>query len=120
MPNSEPTDERPEAVERVEQELLGGTLDLNREVERIDAMGEPTRFVILYQLVEDGPLESSELADRLNRRQNDLYHHLNVLEDAGLIGKYRADGNRVYELTPLAETFVPAFFESIQTRSKKV
>lgn len=110
-------DERSAAMERVESELLGGSLDLDREVGRLDAIGEPTRFTILYLLASDGETSSGELATLLDRRQNDLYHHLNRLEDAGLVGKYREDGDRVYELSPLAEAIVPRVFESIRDRA---
>lgn len=110
-------DESTAAVERVEAELLGRDLDLEREADRLDAMGEPTRFTILYLLESDGELSSGELADLLDRRQNDLYHHLNRLEDAGLVGKYRDGGDRMYELSPLAEDVVPAVFESIRDRA---
>lgn len=110
-------DDRPAAIERIESELLGEALDLDREVERLDGMGEPTRFVILYLLAEDGETPSGELAEVLDRRQNDLYHHLNRLEDAGLVGKYREGSSRIYELSPLAEAIVPHIFESIRSRA---
>jgi DNA-binding transcriptional ArsR family regulator len=110
-------EERPAAVQRVEQELLNSTLDLDREVERLNVMGQSTRFVILYLLAEEGQMSSGELADQLDRRQNDLYHHLNTLEDAGLVGKFRNGSSRIYELSPLAETLVPPLFEEIQDRA---
>lgn len=82
--------------------------------------GEPTRFTILYLLAEEGQLRSGELAELLERRQNDLYHHLNTLEDAGLVGKFRDGGSRVYELSPLAEGFVPKIFDAVRTRAEAV
>lgn len=109
--------ERPAAIDRVERDLLGGSLDLEREVERFDALGERTRFVVLYLLFEEGEMASGDLADALDRRQNDLYHHLNALEDAGLVGKYREGHGRIYELSPLAEGLVPPLFESIRERA---
>lgn len=109
--------DRPAAIERVEEGLLGDALDLDREVARLDAMGDATRFVILYLLAEEGRMRSGELADALDRRQNDLYHHLNVLEDAGLVGKFRDGRSRVYELSPLAEGLVPGVFDSIRARA---
>ena len=83
-------------------------------------MAEPTRFVLLYLLASEGQVPSGELADLLDRRQNDLYHHLNTLEDAGLVGKFREGSTRVYELTPLAERFVPQIFDSIRSRAEAV
>lgn len=108
----------PPGVERVETELLGQALDLEREAGRLRAMGEPTRFTLLYLLAEDGPLPSGELASLLDRQQNDLYHHLNTLEEAGLVGKFRDGDSRVYELSPLAEELVPVVFETIRERTR--
>lgn len=107
----------PAAIDRINQELLGETLDLDREVARFAAMGDKTRFTILYLLFKEGQVKSGKLADSLDRQQNDLYHHLNVLEDAGLVGKFRDGGNRVYELSPLAEDFVSNSFNSIAARA---
>lgn len=114
-------EERTEARRRVEAELLNGVLDLDRETERLRTIGEPTRFTVLYLLTSEGRLHSGELADLLDRRQNDLYHHLNELEDAGLVGKRRADdGGRIYELSPLAENVVQPVFDAIRTRAEAV
>ncbi|RKD97086.1 ArsR/SmtB family transcription factor [Halopiger aswanensis] len=115
-----PNDERSAARDRVESDLLNGTLDLEREANRLQVMGEPTRFTILYLLAEEGRLRSGELADLLDRRQNDLYHHLNTLEDAGLVGKFRDGSSRVYELSPLAEGFVPQIFDAVGARAEAV
>ncbi|RQG98647.1 ArsR/SmtB family transcription factor [Natrarchaeobius oligotrophus] len=112
--------DRSTARERVEAELLNGTLDFDREVERIKAIGEPTRFIILYLLAEENQMQSGELADQLDRKQNDLYHHLNTLEEAGLVGKFRENQSRVYELSPLAEEFVPQLVETIHNRANAV
>lgn len=114
------TDARPEGVRRVESDLLGGVLDLDRETSRLKAMGEPTRFTVLYLLAEEGQLESGELASLLDRRQNDLYHHLDTLEEAGLVGKFREGSARVYELSPLAEAVVPQLFDAITDRAAAV
>lgn len=118
MSERETTDERPGPRELIESELLGDALDLDRELGRLSTMSEPTRFTILYLLAEEGPVRSGELADRLGRRQNDLYHHLNTLEDAGLVGKFRDGDSRVYELSPLAEGFVPGVFDAIEQRAE--
>lgn len=111
-------DAAPPGIERVATELLGETLELDREVERLRAMGEPTRFTLLYLLAEEEQLESGELATLLDRRQNDLYHHLNTLEAAGLVGKFRDGDSRVYELSPLAEGLVPAVLETVRERAE--
>ncbi|RLM49904.1 helix-turn-helix transcriptional regulator [Halorubrum sp. Atlit-28R] len=116
----EAVEARPEGYDRIESELLKNSLDLEREAERFKAMGESTRFTLLYLLAQEGQIGSGELADLLDRRQNDLYHHLNTLEDAGLVGKFRDGQTRVYELSPLAEAFVPQIFEAISTRAEAV
>lgn len=111
----------PEGRRRVEQELLGGVLDFDREIGRLEALGDETRFTILYLTAAEDGVKSGELADLLDRHQQDLYFHLNKLESAGLVGKQRADdGTRLYELTPLAEQFVPSLFESIRDRAEAV
>ncbi|WP_424014682.1 ArsR/SmtB family transcription factor [Halorubrum xinjiangense] len=116
----ETVEDRPAGYDRVETELLNDALDLDREAERLKAMGEPTRFTLLYLLSQEGQTGSGELADALDRRQNDLYHHLNTLEDAGLVGKYRDGKTRIYELSPLAEAFVPQLFEAVNDRAEAV
>ncbi|MGM0590106.1 MAG: helix-turn-helix domain-containing protein [Halobacteriota archaeon] len=117
----ENTDDRTEARRRVESELLNGTLDFDREIGRLKAICEETRFTILYLIATEDGIHSGELAHLLNRKQNDLYHHLNELEAAGLVGKYRADnGGRIYELSPLAERIVPTIFDSIRRRAEAV
>lgn len=110
-------EEQPPGVRRVNRELLGGSLDLEREVDRLAAMGDPTRLVILYLLTREGKLRSGELADQLDRRQNNLYHHLDALEDAGLVGKFKDDKGRVYKLSPLAHTLIPQYFEAVESRA---
>ena len=111
-------DERTLAGERVRDELLGENLDLDRETERVKMLGDPTRFTILYLLATDGETTSGKLATTLDRQQNDLYHHLNKLEDTGLVGKYPEGDNRVYELSPLAEELVSGVIDSIRSRAQ--
>jgi DNA-binding transcriptional ArsR family regulator len=113
-------EEPPEGRKRVETELLNGTLDLEREATRLKELGEPTRLTLMYLIAEEEQITSGELADLLDRQQNDLYYHLNTLEDAGLIGKHREENTRVYELSPLARTLVTPVFEAIKTRAEAV
>lgn len=113
--------ERTEARRRVEAELLNDALDFDREMDRLDAIAEETRFTVLYLLAARGSLRSGELAELLDRRQNDLYHHLDRLESAGLVGKFRADDSgRVYELSPLAERLVRPILDSMRERAGAV
>lgn len=118
---AEEVDDRPEAYRRIEEDLLGDTLDLDRELDRFKAMAERNRFTILYLLAAEGELRSGELASLLDRGQNDLYHHLRRLEDAGLVGKYPADdAGRIYELSPLAEQLYQPILDVIRQRANAV
>jgi len=113
--------EQTAARRRVEAGLLDDTLSFDREIDRLKAIGEETRFTILYLVAAEGAIHSGDLADLLDRRQNDLYHHLDALEEAGLVGKYRADdGGRIYELSPLAERMVTPIFDAIRERAASV
>ena len=57
------------------------------------ALGEPVRLAIVDRL---GPGDASpgELAETLGVGSNLLAHHLKVLEDAGVIGRVRSEGDR--------------------------
>jgi len=49
------------------------------------AVGEPTRYRILVELLREGELSASELADALSVPSNNLHYHLDRLVDAGLV-----------------------------------
>jgi predicted transcriptional regulator len=53
---------------------------------------------ILAHLLEDGPLSTTELSDRLEKAKSTVSWHLSELEDAGLISKERAGRSVVYEV----------------------
>jgi protein-tyrosine-phosphatase/DNA-binding MarR family transcriptional regulator len=57
------------------------------------ALGEPARLRIVEQLALSDALPS-DLADRLGMASNLLAHHLNVLEDAGVVRRLRSEGDR--------------------------
>lgn len=108
----------PPGHKRVESELFKGTLDFDGVIEQLKSMANPARFTILYYLFEDGQAESATLATALDRHQNYLYHHLNELEDAGLVQKRRTNGTSVYELTPLGKQVVQQLVGAIRERAK--
>jgi DNA-binding MarR family transcriptional regulator len=54
-----------------------------------DAIGDRTRFLVVYLLANDDPHTSAQLADRVGVRANTLHYHLNKLEDVGLVRKRR-------------------------------
>jgi protein-tyrosine-phosphatase len=71
--------------------------DLELRARRFTALGEPARLAIIDELTvsDRAPLELRELLDIPG---NLLAHHLDVLEDVGLIGRTRSsgDGRRKY------------------------
>jgi protein-tyrosine-phosphatase len=71
--------------------------DLHRRAEQYAALGDPIRLVIVDELVRSDR-SPSELRLRLGIESNLLAHHLDVLDDAGLIVRNRSsgDGRRRY------------------------
>ena len=61
---------------------------------RFRAIGEPMRVRIL-DLLRDGELSVNELAEQLGAGQQNVYKHLAVLADAGVLARSK-DGTRVY------------------------
>ena len=61
---------------------------------RFRAIGEPLR-VRLLDLLRDGELGVSELAEQLDAGQQNISKHLGVLADAGMLAR-RKQGNHVY------------------------
>src|ERR1700722_15473209 len=67
--------------------------DLARRAAVHAALADPTRLLITDAL--DGcDVSPSELATVLGMPSNLLAHHLNVLEQAGLISRHRSEGDR--------------------------
>jgi ArsR family transcriptional regulator, arsenate/arsenite/antimonite-responsive transcriptional repressor / arsenate reductase (thioredoxin) len=56
-------------------------------------LGEPVRLALVDRLVA-GDASPSDLAADLGLATNLLAHHLRVLEDAGIIGRVRSEGDR--------------------------
>ena len=71
--------------------------DLHRRAEQYAALGDPIRLAIVDELVRSDR-SPSELRLRLGIESNLLAHHLDVLDDAGLIARNRSsgDGRRRY------------------------
>ncbi|MDS0223357.1 helix-turn-helix domain-containing protein [Haloarcula sp. S1AR25-5A] len=51
------------------------------------AVGNRTRYEILYRLVHGGAMSPTELDDTLDVDDSTLHYHLNTLADAGLVEK---------------------------------
>lgn len=58
-----------------------------------DAIGDRTRFLVVYLLAHHGPHTPSQLADRVGVRANTLHYHLNKLEDVRLVRERREATN---------------------------
>jgi protein-tyrosine-phosphatase/DNA-binding HxlR family transcriptional regulator len=67
--------------------------DLARRAAVHAALADPARLLITDAL-DGGDVSPSELATLLGMPSNLLAHHLNVLEQAGLISRHRSDGDR--------------------------
>lgn len=57
------------------------------------ALGEPVRLAIVDRLIT-GDASPGELAEALEMASNLLAHHLQVLQDAGVIRRVRSEGDR--------------------------
>lgn len=49
------------------------------------AIGEPTRFRLLYRLNRDGSMSAKQLREAFELEGSTLHHHLNTLVDVGLV-----------------------------------
>ncbi|MFB6176441.1 MAG: ArsR/SmtB family transcription factor [Halobaculum sp.] len=105
-----------EARARIETDLLDGSLDLGVEVDRLSAIGDETRILVVFLLAEDGPQTSSDLADAMDKYQNNLYYHLTTLQDVGLIETVEDGRSQAYRLTDLGESVVDDVFDSWRRR----
>jgi DNA-binding transcriptional ArsR family regulator len=61
------------------------------------ALADPTRIHLLYQLVE-GPQSVNQLAARLNQCQPTISRHLKVLRERGMVNAERAGTTMIYSL----------------------
>ena len=97
--------ERYDAPDLPEESVL--TLEEYLAMQR--AVGEPTRYRILAELLREGELSASELAEALEVPSNRLHYHLDELADVGLVHNRKrkeraADGlYSYYEATALGE-----------------
>jgi DNA-binding transcriptional ArsR family regulator len=74
-------------------------------VERFEALASPARLELVEALQLAGPSTAAELAARLGRAPDSLYHHLRQLRRAGILVEagHRSTGGRrgvVFELVP--------------------
>lgn len=62
-------------------------LTFEEYIDMQQAIGEGTRYRILYYLTTRGEASPKELKEGLDLRDNTLHHHLNKLVDVGLVQK---------------------------------
>lgn len=70
----------------------GGGYILN-DLEQVRLLAHPLRSRILMQFC-DGEFTTKQVAERLGERPTKLYHHVEMLDKAGLIQKTRTQQNR--------------------------
>ncbi len=72
------------------------------------ALSSPMRLELVGLFTDPGPLSISDMADRLGRPATSLYHHVQVLEDAGVLRRAgtRPKGKRFEALFELTENRV--------------
>lgn len=67
-----------------------------------DVLGNKSRLKIIQEL-SDEPRYVSELADRVGMDGKSTVHHLQTLEDAGLVEHYHTSRRKYYHLTQTIE-----------------
>lgn len=64
------------------------------------ALADPTRRDLLLRLAESSPKTASQLAEEFPITRQGILKHLNILEDAGLVGVQQIGREKRYTLTP--------------------
>ncbi len=64
---------------------------------RFQVLGEPCRLRIL-QALQDGPMTVSQIVDTLDGNQPNISKHLQILFDAGLVGRERSGNSILYRI----------------------
>lgn len=88
------------------------------------AVGNGTRFKLLYRLKNEGPMSATELGERLEMDGNNLHYHLNELVDVGLVENRKeatADSDGLYSYyraTALGEGLLDHGVEELMRRER--
>jgi DNA-binding transcriptional ArsR family regulator len=64
---------------------------------RFQILGEPCRLRIL-QVLEERPMTVNQIVDTLEGNQPNISKHLQILFDAGLVGRERSGNNVLYSI----------------------
>jgi len=62
---------------------------------RFQVLGEPCRLRVL-QALQDGPMTVNQIVTRLNGNQPNISKHLQILFDAGVVGRDRSGNSIIY------------------------
>lgn len=76
-----------------------------------NALGDPTRFGIVQQLLENGELTAGELAEPFDMSRPAISRHLKILEDAGVIERRIDRQFRVFRVNQSGFQEVQDWFE---------
>ncbi|MGO4124108.1 MarR family winged helix-turn-helix transcriptional regulator [Inquilinus sp. YAF38] len=74
-----------------------------------EAGGSLPTWLVLMSLMRDGPLGHGELAERVGVQGPTLTHHLDGLEQRGLVRRERPPGNRRAQVASLTEAGTAMF-----------
>ena len=77
------------------------SLQSDKCAELLKALGEPLRLRIV-DVLRDGPMNVSELAERLKSEIVTVSHHLGILRHAGLVERQRQGRFIIYRLASVA------------------
>jgi len=87
-------------------------------IERIAALGDPTRRAI-FEILTEEPASVAAIAQRLPVTRPAVSQHLRVLKDAGLVS-HRIEGTRhVYKLDPAGLASMRDYFDSFWHKALK-
>ena len=85
MPTREQRTIDPESVDPEDLLPEHSVLKLEEYLAMQDAIGNETRFRILYALKQQGEMSANQLKEALDMRPNNLHYHLDQLCDVGLV-----------------------------------
>lgn len=97
-------------------------LSLSEYLDMQAAIGNPTRFEVVYRLAATGEASPTALDDRIDVDDSTLHYHLNELLDVGLIEKRRRetrDGDgpyTYYRATAMGEALLDHGVEELLRR----
>lgn len=95
------------------------SFELNRRAAVHRALGDPARLAVVDALLV-GDVSPSELRGRLGMASNLLAHHLDLLEDAGLIRRSRSHADRRRTYLHLVPGVLDSLWPATDRRARRV